>query len=293
MDFTIVGEAVDGIEAVDKANRLQPDLILMDMGLPKRNGISAAQEIAACAPDAKLLFISLEPSPDAARAAFNVGAQGYIHKLRAETDLIPAIEAVISNRQYISSDIDFRNTPEPEVHTRHEVQFYSTEEIFLESAIRFIRRALEADSAAVAIVTALHAKCLVQRLEASGFDVERAIQEGKYISLDVVDFLSKVVVNDVPDFERFSRVFGDVVKSALQARKTTHSRVAIVGECSGLLCAEGNFDAAIQMETKGCASIDTSAIDILCAYPISAFDPTEGDDTFGRLCAAHTAVFSG
>jgi DNA-binding NarL/FixJ family response regulator len=190
-EFIVVGEAVDGAEAVDEANRLQPDLILMDMGLPKRNGISAAQEIAACAPDAKLLFISLDPSPDAARAVLNVGAQGYIHKLRVEADLIPAIEAVISNRQYISSDIDFRNTPEAEVHPRHEVQFYSTDEVFLESAIRSIRGALEANSAAVAIVTASHAKCLVQRLEASGFDVERAIQEGKYISLDVVDFVQR------------------------------------------------------------------------------------------------------
>jgi DNA-binding NarL/FixJ family response regulator len=121
-DFTVVGEAVDGIEAVDEANRLQPDLILIDIGLPRRSGLSAAQEIAVCAPGARLLFISLESSPDAARAAFNVGAQGYIHKLRAETDLIPAIEAVISNRQYISSDIDLSNTPEAEVHTRHEVQ---------------------------------------------------------------------------------------------------------------------------------------------------------------------------
>ena len=162
----------------------------------------------------------------------------------------------------------------------------------MERGARFLRGALESDGAAVVIVTAEHGQALVQRLESGGFDVNRAIQQGRYIFLDVGEFLSNVIVNGVPDLKRFSRVFGGVVKSALKARKTGHSRVAIVGEGSGLLCAQGNFDAAIQLETTGVDSGDCEGVDILCNYPQSAFEQKEGDSVYGEICAAHTAVFS-
>ena len=61
-EFRIVGEALDGMEAIQKAEDLQPDLILLDIGLPKLNGMVAAEQIRTLAPDAKLLFVSLESS---------------------------------------------------------------------------------------------------------------------------------------------------------------------------------------------------------------------------------------
>ena len=289
-DLTIVAEAVDGVEAVEKASLLKPDLILMDIGLPKRNGISAARQIVVDSPDSKLLFISLEASPEIVKAALAIGAQGYVHKLSVETDLIPAIDAIIAGRQYLSADIAPDSTAKEQ--PRHEIVFYSDDSVFLEHGARLLRAALESDGAAVVIVTAVHGQGLVQKLESEGVDVNRAIRQGRYTSVDVREFLSQVVVNGVPDLKQVSRVLGDAVKAALKARKTEHSRVAIVGEGSGLLCAEGNFDAAIQIETKGIASCDVQGIDILCAYPQSAFEQTDGEAKYQSICAAHSAVLS-
>ena len=82
-EFDVIGEALDGLEAIQKAKDLQPDLILLDIGLPKLNGMAAAEQIRILAPNAKLLFVSLESSSAVVGEALRIGAQGYISKLRA------------------------------------------------------------------------------------------------------------------------------------------------------------------------------------------------------------------
>src|SRR5580765_2622395 len=89
-----VSQASNGLEAVQKAKELQPDLILIDIGLPKLNGIEAAKRIRRLAPQAKLLFVSQESDSDVVQEAFRLGARGYVHKALAR-DLLPAIEAVL------------------------------------------------------------------------------------------------------------------------------------------------------------------------------------------------------
>jgi len=287
-DLTIIAEAVDGLEAVEKAKLLKPDLILMDIGLPKRNGLSAAKQIAVDSPRSKLLFISMEAAPEIVQEAFNVGARGYIHKVNAESDLIPAIDAILAGGQYTSSDLD-PGIAATET-SRHEVLFYSEDSVFFSQGVRFLRAALESDGAAVVTVTAAHGQGLIERLESEGFDVSRAIQQGRYIALDVGEFLSNVVVNGVPDISRVSRVLGDEVRSALDARKTEDARVAVLSEGAGILSAQGNFDGAIQIETNGVDSFDIPGVDSLCTYPRSAFEQGDDHSVYRDICAAHTAV---
>jgi DNA-binding NarL/FixJ family response regulator len=101
-DLHVVGEASDGFEAVQKAVELKPDLVLMDIGLPSLNGIEAARRIRDLVPEAKILFLTQESSDDVVEAALNLGAHGYVFKINAGIDLLPATEAVISGRQFVS-----------------------------------------------------------------------------------------------------------------------------------------------------------------------------------------------
>ena len=103
--FQIVGEALDGPEAVQKAEELKPDLVVLDIGLPKLNGIEAARQIRLVSPDSKLMFLTGNDDPEAAREALGTGATGYVSKSDAAVDLLNAVEAVLLGKQFVSTTL--------------------------------------------------------------------------------------------------------------------------------------------------------------------------------------------
>lgn len=108
-DLRVVGEATDGLEAVRTAEDLQPDLIVLDIGLPKLNGIEAARRIRQLSPSSKILFLSQNPDLDIVQAALDTGALGYVHKTNALRELLPAVEAVLQGNQFVSSSLKGKN----------------------------------------------------------------------------------------------------------------------------------------------------------------------------------------
>ena len=96
-DLRIIEKVSDGVEAVQKAAELKPDLILLDIGLPTMNGIEAARRIRALVPESKIIFLSQESSADVIEEALNTGAGGYVVKAQAGSQLLAAIDAAMSN----------------------------------------------------------------------------------------------------------------------------------------------------------------------------------------------------
>lgn len=102
-DWEIICEATDGLEAVQKAEEFHPDLILLDISLPKLNGIEAAASIRKIVPGMKILFVSENRDSDIATAALNTGGHGYLVKSDGATELLVAVETVLSGKRFISS----------------------------------------------------------------------------------------------------------------------------------------------------------------------------------------------
>jgi DNA-binding NarL/FixJ family response regulator len=101
-ELLILEEVADGLEAVQKAQALNPDLIFLDLGLPTLNGIEAARRIRKVSPESKIIFVTQESSSDVIQEAFRVGGRAYVLKTRATTDLLPAVEAVLAGRKFVT-----------------------------------------------------------------------------------------------------------------------------------------------------------------------------------------------
>jgi len=97
-ELQVICEVSDGFEAVQKAEELKPDLIVLDIGLPTLNGFEAARRIRKLAPESKILFLSQESSADVAQEALRLGALGYVVKARAGSELLAAVEEVREGR---------------------------------------------------------------------------------------------------------------------------------------------------------------------------------------------------
>jgi DNA-binding NarL/FixJ family response regulator len=94
-DWHIIFETSDGLQAVEKATELRPDVVLLDIGMPSLNGIEAATKIQQASSGSRIVFLTQNADSEVVNAALATGAQGYVLKLNAATELIPAITAAL------------------------------------------------------------------------------------------------------------------------------------------------------------------------------------------------------
>ena len=313
LELLTILEASDGVGAVELAQALQPHLILLDIGIPKLNGIDAARRIRELSPQSKILFVSQESSVDMVKGAFSAGASGYVVKLEAGNELLTAVRAVLRGERFIGrrfaghtfpevSDVPTRGSapsiavpaslqPQTvEIARRHEAGFYSDDASLLDGFTQFVGSALKVGNAVIVVATESHRDRLLPRLQAYGLNIGAAIEQGRYISLDAGDTISTFMVNDQLDPVRFSRATVDLILGA--AKKGKFPRVAVCGECAPLLWAQGHAEAAVRLEHLWDEIAETLDLDVFCGYTLGSFQGGIGSQTFQRICAEHSAVYS-
>ena len=314
LGLQVIGEASDGLDAVQKSQELQPDLIVLDLGLPKLNGIEVAVQICKLSPETKILIVSQECSTDVAQEAFSAGVLGYVVKAHAGSELLTAVEAVRHGRRFIGSGLSglpfTKDAQGPDgfdhaegapsvapakgqIARTHEVQFYSDDESFLVGFSRFIEAALLAGNAVIVAATEVHQSALLETLYEGGVNLSAVIDQERYLTLDIAETLSTFMVNDLPDPVRFHKVTSDLVALAAKASKGKPPKVAVCGECAPTLWAQGNADAAIQLEHLWDEIAKTHDMDVLCGYVLTSFQHEQETLIRERICAEHSAVWLG
>ena len=100
-DMTVVGDAATADQAVSRARTLQPDVILLDVVMPRKSGFEALPELHEVAPEARVIMLSMQTNPSAIRKALNSGATGFVAKHASDTDLVDAIRRVAAGSGYV------------------------------------------------------------------------------------------------------------------------------------------------------------------------------------------------
>jgi len=289
----IIGEASDGLEAVQKIEELQPDLILLDIGLPGLNGIEVARRVGKLAPHARILFVSQESSFDVVQECLKLGALGYVHKQRAASELLDAIKSVLAGREFVSSSLkayEYFKQGNVQSPRRHEAVFCSSDAVLLESLTGFIVAAQKSGNPAIVIATESHLDDIFQRLRAQKVVVEPAIERGSLVLLAVSEVLAGYMVDGMPDPVRFFKSATSLLDTAANPATGEHTRIAACGEGLSALVAQGKAEAALRLEQFWNLLARRFELDLLCAYAAETFDRTENDEVFQSICAEHSAT---
>jgi DNA-binding NarL/FixJ family response regulator len=309
-ELQIIGEIADGLDAVHRAGETQPDLILLDIGLPSLNGIAVARRIRELSPTSKILFFSGNHSQDIVEEALLTGAFGYVAKSDAARELLAAVETVLQGRQFVSSSLSgcvlnrnedgHKGHPasgkktasvvpyKGEIEDHHEVVFYSDDRQLLTRVSRFIGAALSSGNAAILVATGSHREGLMEGLRAYGVDMLASIEQGRCIALDAAEMVSTFMVDGMLEPDRFLQSFGQLIQQAANAVQGEHPRIAVFGEGADLLWKQGKPEAAIQDEklcNQLCKKYD---VDILCGY---ARNGVLDEKVLQQICAEHSAIY--
>jgi DNA-binding NarL/FixJ family response regulator len=104
-DITVVGQAANAEQGVTRSRALQPDVILLDVVMPRKSGFEVLPELLAVAPDARVIMLSMQTSPSSIRKALNAGAAGFVSKHASEADLFDAIRRVAAGSRYVDPEL--------------------------------------------------------------------------------------------------------------------------------------------------------------------------------------------
>jgi CheY-like chemotaxis protein len=317
-EWQIIGESSDGLEAVQMAAELRPDLILLDVGIPNLNGIQVASQISKLLPQSKILFVSQHASAEVVQAALATGATGYLSKTDVARQLIIAVETVLRGERFLSKTVcadEHLDVPvcpdvpvteisqllrsqlalvvpskEVAIGLRHEARFYLDDGFLLDDITKFAGAALKAGNSVIGVGSESLLESVLSRLQANCIDIGGAIEQGRYIALDIDHALSGFMINDLPDPARFSNYFEDLLAVASQHARGETRRVAVFGEGCGRLTRQGNPEAAVQIERLWNQLAAEYELEILCGYSLSCFQDKQSSGAFKRICAEHSAV---
>jgi CheY-like chemotaxis protein len=278
--FQVVGEASDGLEAVQSAERLQPDVIVLDLSLPKLNGLEAARQLRKVVPEAKIIFLTDETSLEVAREAFNIGAAGYIHKLQTYNELIPAIERVLRRKQAVAQH----------PLSRHEMILYSDDHGLLESLSEFVRDAMKSGRPALVIATPSLLDGILQTLTTEGFDVTAALGAKTLIAVNVHEVLSSIIVDGSLDPILAQK--GAAARLDELATVANGKRIAACGIVAPTLWAQGKKDEAVLLEALWDELLKEYEIDSLCAYSSRSFTGDYDNFRLRSISDRHSTVYS-
>jgi hypothetical protein len=203
--------------------------------------------------------------------------EGYL--MSTATNVPPKSESTAANVNWLELD-----------RSPHAVQFYSGDGFMLDSLSRFVSNALEAGDSCLVLATQAHLEGLAERLKSRGVDTNRAVKKRRYVTVDALQVMARLMVDGKLDRTRFDEFIREVFLPLKAAAEGMVQRVAVCGEVVGLLWADGKAEAAIELERLWNEVAKQGPYYLRCFYQIAFFSDAGQNELFLKLCAEHADV---
>jgi CheY-like chemotaxis protein len=287
VDFDVAGSATDGYQAIAVCERCDPDVVLLDVTMPGRDGFQTARELTRRGSPARIVFLTMHESEEFVAEAFRSGGRGYVLKTRLHVDLINAVRRVFGGQLFVPSLrslFAIQGSP-----AGHVVQFHEDERGLVEGMSALLNTALGRGDAVSVVSTEAIRAGLAQRLQRYGWTVGGSGQHGRYRASDSVAAAASLVKNEhvVPEYIK------NYVHSLDQWRVATagpNARLTLVGDIATHVLFSGNKDAAMEIEHLWNDFTETLPFLTVCCYPLTAMSDDAHVDVLPTLCAEHFAV---
>src|SRR5688572_3115830 len=181
-DFDVVSTVADGQAAVEAAGALSPDLVVLDISMPRLNGLEAGALIRDLPDPPRIVFATAYDDASIDSAASALGALAVVRKREMLTELVPAVRRAL---------------------LFHAVCFYEDSPSLARTVARFIGEGLAASQAAVIVATASHGASIRDQMTAMGVDCQERIEQGELLMFDADEVLNRLMVGNRPDAKRF------------------------------------------------------------------------------------------
>jgi DNA-binding NarL/FixJ family response regulator len=309
-DWFVCGEAEDGLEAVEKARALRPNVVLMDITMPRMDGVQATKIIRQDVPEVEVVLISQNDPSVGQRQATEVDARYFVAKCDLPRDLLSTIDKVVSHQDLkIASQQKGRaraaaaqghsggvtTTEDPAVKQKigarmnrdiqnepwcgllddaaprdHIVQLYQDEQFLSRAVCRFAISAIKHGEGVILVPTSAHWNALRPRLEAEGVDVQAAQACGQLTVVDADQLLPHFMRDAMPDGPLFLGLAGETVAQARGGDRFT--KVRWWGEMVNVLWERGNVAASMGLEDLFHKLAHDQDIAIFCSFLMDNFD---------------------
>lgn len=284
--FDIVATAADGLQALNLARRLRPDVVVLDVTMPNCNGFQALEQLRREHPETRAVFLTMHEDEEFVAAAINRGAYGYVLKSRLHLDLISAIDHALAGRLFLPSLISLSTA----AGSPHAVQFYANESHFVDGVSRLVGATLRSGEPVVLVASEAIRIGVAQHLQARQVNLAVLAEREQYVAMDSALALSQVMRDGRPDKARLATIVDGLERLRLAFLNGPRRRLTIVGDLSPTLWRNGNFEAALELERLWDELTRSLPFFTVCTYSTEWFEHSHARNLLSNLCAQHSAV---
>jgi len=289
-DFDVVAVATDGEAALTTSARTSPDVIVMDIAMPRLNGFQTVRRLRRTGSQAKVVFLTMHEAEEYVIEAFDCGGQGFVLKTRIQSDLASSLDHVLAGRLFVPSLKSLFHAADSS--SGHALELHWDSESRLDGIADFFNMALRRGDATCLIGTERVREGLERRLRDREWDIGGPSGCERYMAIDAADALARFMRGGLPDADRLAEGVAELDEYRLNVVDDPGGRITIFGEMAVSLSHDGNSRAVVELEHTWNELTSSLPFFTVCSYPAACFEDQVHSE-FSSVCAEHWAVGHG